>query len=388
LAPSPKSNVTAEEIGDVIILRWPGEQSGQSAHDKKPSTKETDPPGTARDNKQNTPLHLAARLFKCSEDGPCKCSDQEYTNQFRLVKHLFSWCPKALEQVNSDGQSPYLYRTAGYHASSAKNCRQKVEDEIAFFLKDQIMHLPDRDSVLDLLYGRSKGFRSLDLPGSGDSKREIHLDLSEVHMSASSSARKDDLLNFIRSLEFENILQYVQIPQYPFRKPGTSTRSPPPDSVETKPDKNGMGRRDFEEIFDVLKQKGVRKILRLVVDDDDACMHQDDVIEKALSAFEIEEFQWRKMDLSSLVLRHAVPRARSLRLFSSGNHSVLREWSGTDGLNQLGLVGYSSLGKHESKQFGFTQVLSWSGCSCGRSTSRSIGRQSRRQQREDMRKIS
>jgi hypothetical protein len=215
------------------------------------------------------------------------------------------------------------------------------QDDTTFFLKDQIMHLEDRDLVLELLYGRPmsspprlnprESKRSTSEPQPRQQEREIHLDLREVQISAPSSA-DDDLVNFIRKLEFEDILQYVQIPRHPFHRRGAS-RSPA-DANETKPGEDGVGRRDFRRIFEVLKKKGVRKIIRLIVDDDDACLHQDDVIEE-LGMFEIEEFQWTKMDMSSVVLRHAVSRVRKLRLFSSGNHSVLRDWSGLDGLNQL-----------------------------------------------------
>ncbi|KAI0400668.1 hypothetical protein F4802DRAFT_619718 [Xylaria palmicola] len=312
-APALDSNITSEEIGDGIILRWPKDLPDQStAHARKSPTKEAEHPGIFRNREGQTPLHLAAGFRQCKSD--------QRMSQFLLVKHLFFWCPQALD------------------SGSTKEHHHEKEDDISFFLRDQIMHLPDRDKVLELLYGRSKGLRSLALPGAAESKREIYLDLREVQMSASSSAKKDELLTFIRSLEFENILQYVQIPQYPFRKPGASIRPPATDVVEAKTNTTGIGRRDFEGIFDVLKEKGVRKILRLIVDDDDACLHQDDMIQEKLKDFEIEELQWRKMDLSSSVLRHAVPHARTLRLFSSGNHSVLRDWSSADGLNELGML--------------------------------------------------
>ncbi|KAF2967460.1 hypothetical protein GQX73_g6088 [Xylaria multiplex] len=191
-----------------------------------------------------------------------------------------------------------------YHLTPSQT-NEGTKRDIAFMLKDQIMHLPDRDKVLSLLYGRRIDPESTEknttLPESDGFEREIHLDLRELQM------------------------------------PKASSRPSPTDVVENKPSKDGTGRRDFKEIFDVLETKRVRKIHRLVVDDDDAYPHQDEIIE-TLSRFEIEEFQWNKMDLSSSVLCHAVPYVQTLRLFSSGNHSVLRDWSSVDGLNQLGLL--------------------------------------------------
>ncbi|KAI0102608.1 hypothetical protein GGR51DRAFT_527065 [Nemania sp. FL0031] len=321
-APSQQGTISSEEIGDAIILRWPGELPEKVAtRQNKQSMTKTKHPGSFLNEEKQTALHLAV--------GYCECTKEQSKAQLRLVKRLFSWCPKALERVNSAGHHPYLQRITSLSTIPTTQRHEQKEDNIAFFLKDKIMHLPDRDNVLDLLYGRSPG-RSV---------REIHLDLREVQMSASSSTRKKALLNFINGLKLESILQCVQISKYPFRDPGASSHSPTVDVVETKPDKGGTGRRDFKEIFDVLKEKGVLKIHRLIVDDDDACVHQDEIIE-ALSCFEIEEFQWRKMDLSSSVLREAAPKVQTLRLFSSGNYSVLRDWSSEDGLNQLNRVSY------------------------------------------------
>lgn len=113
------------------------------------------------------------------------------------------------------------------------------------------------------------------------------MDLREIQISAPSSSKKEDLLNFIDNLKFENILQYVQIPRHPFRLSGVSRQAL--DAVETKLSKEGTGRRDFESIFSMLLRKGVRKILRLIVDDDDAYLHHDEIIEQ-LEKFEIEDF--------------------------------------------------------------------------------------------------
>jgi hypothetical protein len=139
----------------------------------------------------------------------------------------------------------------------------------------------------------------------------------------------------VTSLKFENILQYVQIPRYPFR--GTATT--PSDDARTNRD--GVGRRDFELIFDLLYNKKVKKIIKLIVDDDEDIPHSDEIIEK-LSRFEIEEWDWRKMDICSEVIRTAAPDVQQVFLYSSGNNSVLRGWSCSDGLNQLKKVSIAS----------------------------------------------
>jgi hypothetical protein len=278
---------------------------------------------------KETLLHLAAAYSKCDDKG------QEL--QHNLVKRLFAWSPEAIKATDSEGRSPYLHRVLG--SSEARS----HQDKITFFLKDQIMHQQEEcDSILDLLYGRPVSSQAL---GSSQDpqrtrirqrEREIHIDLREIQLSAPSLSRKDELISFIKSLQFEDILQYVQIPQHPFRSPAVSRQVS--EVADIKPVKEGTGRRDFEAIFNALHKSGVRKILRLMVDDDESCPHQDELIESLGNQFQIEDFQWRKMDISSIVLRHASPHARKLHLFCSGNHSVLRDWSSKDGLSQLALV--------------------------------------------------
>lgn len=346
----PGDGIVSESVGDIVTLRWKAKASPERHQTARMSLTPTkmdssslafDLPGNAKPADTPTPLHLAAEYRECDP--------ASLEKQFNLVKHLFYWSKEWLKRTDQHGHSPYLRRVVGLGSKGAES------DDMTFFLKDQIMHLDDRDLVLDLLYGKPQpDTRQVTTPASEQlafelqhrrHEREIHLDLREIQISAPSSARQD-LTNFIGALEFEDILQYVQIPRYPFNARGASR--PSADASETKPGTNGAGRRDFDEIFKVLATKRVRKIIRLIVDDDDTCPHQDDVIER-LNKFDVEEFQWRKMDVSSVILRHAVPRVRTLRLFSSGNHAVLREWSSPDGLNRLRWVGDVCLVKEAGK---------------------------------------
>jgi hypothetical protein len=321
----PEADIWEEKSNDVVILSV----GGKPTVPQDPLSQE-EAENLPRDANGRTALHLAAEY--CQRDA---------SSQLEMVKRLFTWRPEALWTTDKCGHSPYLHRIV--------TCPSGVpeEDDIAFFLKDRIMHGMNRDSVLDLLYGKSvanlfsgqdvKNFKQPPVEASAPHRREereIHVDLREIQISAPSSS-KEDLLSFFKGLKFENILQYVQIPPHPFRTNENSL--PAPDISETKPGEKGTGRRDFDHIFDILRQKGVKKVMKLFVDDDDVCPHSDEVIEN-LKTFKIEVFHWKKMDLSSVVLKSAAAHARTLYLFSSGNHSVLRDWSSCDGLNQLGLV--------------------------------------------------
>jgi hypothetical protein len=159
--------------------------------------------------------------------------------------------------------------------------------------------------------------------------------------------------NLLNGMEFEDILQYVQIPSHPYSSHSGSKSSKEDSTLRKMEDvsDSGVGREDFKLIFDTLITKGVNKIVKLVVDDDETYPHRDDIIERlggveksgivVQRGIEIEEWDWKKLDISSAVLHKAAKSVKKIRLWSSGNHSVLRDWSGCDGLNQLDFVSLS-----------------------------------------------
>ncbi|KAG5772698.1 hypothetical protein H9Q72_001198 [Fusarium xylarioides] len=258
---------------------------------------------------ENTQLHTAAEFDDTSE--------ARQAIKLEMVKRIYKKHPEYLRTLNDREHSPYLHRVL-----SSKYKEGKLQnDDVAFFLKDQTLHIQDHDTVLSLLYGKVRG------------KLEIHLDLYEgQNLASRANAKRDDLITFLEKLEFEEILQYVHIPANPFQSDTSQTHEKQIASYSTS---DGVGRRDFSKIFDVLKdKKGVRKIIQLIVDDDTEYPHQDEVIE-SISEFNVEQLDWRKMDLSSRLLKTAAANATHLHLYSSGKECTLREWSGCDGLNQL-----------------------------------------------------
>lgn len=82
---------------------------------------------------------------------------------------------------------------------------------------------------------------------------------------------------------------------------------------------------DIPKLFDCLKRRGVRRIIRLEVDEDILFPHSDEVIAEAIAGLEIVEFNWRKTDMSLALLREH-SRTRKVHLHSSGNHAVLLDW--------------------------------------------------------------
>lgn len=148
--------------------------------------------------------------------------------------------------------------------------------------------------------------------------------------------------------EFETILQFVRIPQI-------SIDSPPPDlepTSENRPVRDIRAkrapkqRRDVEYVFRWLEEQGVVKILEVEVTDfgggqwaHGVDCHSDEVIERALSPFEVIVWNWKRYDICSSTILTAAPSVQKLYLYSRGNSAILLGWSGEDGLRRLKEVG-------------------------------------------------
>ena len=63
--------------------------------------------------------------------------------------------------------------------------------------------------------------------------------------------------------------------------------------------------------------------------------HSDEVIERALSPFEVIVWNWKRYDICSNTILTAAPNVQKLYLYSKGNSAVLLGWSGEDGLKKL-----------------------------------------------------
>ncbi|KAF8250914.1 hypothetical protein K440DRAFT_659149 [Wilcoxina mikolae CBS 423.85] len=284
------------------------------------------------DKNGNTLLHLVSAFNFAPAINFNPKPDPEILKpiQFDLVEKIISLFPNALTDEkaarNKAGESPYRYRVSTFRKSvSRREKSEKVstrpphEDKIAELLKDWYMHLK-RDEAIEYLY-----------EDGPECAPEIHFDLMELeNIPVDSAVGQDSLKGLITRLNFETILQYVRL-NPPFSKPrgGEQVKANGYSCIE------GIGRKDFESMFNLLANKGVKKIIKLMVTDDKDIPHSDVVIEE-LKKFEIEDWDWRKVDLCCETLFKAAPNARKITLYSSRNNAVLRSWSGTDGLNMFG----------------------------------------------------
>lgn len=95
-----------------------------------------------------------------------------------------------------------------------------------------------------------------------------------------------------------------------------------------------IGRKDLLFFFSWLKDKGVKHIIKVIVQDA-TDSHCDEVIETCLSGVQIDILDWSKPDLDPEMLCTAVPDVKELHLRWGGNNAVLRAWGEAEGLRML-----------------------------------------------------
>lgn len=77
------------------------------------------------------------------------------------------------------------------------------------------------------------------------------------------------------------------------------------------------------------------KIVKVIVIDDREPSHTDEAIETALTGFDVEIWDWKRVDLCSEVIFNAARNVKEISLYSSGNNAVLLGWSSKDGLGKF-----------------------------------------------------
>jgi hypothetical protein len=107
---------------------------------------------------------------------------------------------------------------------------------------------------------------------------------------------------------------------------------------EQKLKRQGLWEDDMDSlrsVFDLIRTKKVKKILRLTVTDNFERPCSDEVIEDCLRNFDIRYLDWRKYDLCIDVVLNAAPRVVELWLYSNSNNAVLRSWAASNGICYL-----------------------------------------------------
>ncbi|KAH8805997.1 hypothetical protein F5884DRAFT_801362 [Xylogone sp. PMI_703] len=183
-------------------------------------------------------------------------------------------------------------------------------------LKLHYLRTRKHDEAVDFLYGSAQ-------------ENQIYFDLYGCGPVISQNWIK----NGVDYLRFENVLQYVAVPQVRVEAPSAPQRR---GASKRTVKSDGKGRSDLVFLFKWLKgERNVETILKVIVDDLQEPAHSDEAIESALEGVGVEVWDWRKTDLCSEVIFKVAPMARIVHLYWSGNNSALRGWSEEEGLAKL-----------------------------------------------------
>jgi hypothetical protein len=137
-------------------------------------------------------------------------------------------------------------------------------------------------------------------------------------------------LDWLAKRPFEPLLQSVYIPSL------ETDEILPDREIAEKSWWKGSSRKDYFYIFYWLKHtKKVDRILSITVDDDPTNCHSDEIIEHAVKDFNIETWNWVKVDMCSDTIKAAAKKVRHLTLHWSGNRAVLKSWAAPNGLAEL-----------------------------------------------------
>ncbi|UKZ68919.1 uncharacterized protein TrAtP1_009937 [Trichoderma atroviride] len=194
-----------------------------------------------------------------------------------------------------------------------------IEDPVADAIRSHCLHNFDRGRIAECLYQ----------PGH---ERDIDFDLSGLPDPTISKSLLKCLSN---NLKLESILLYVALPKLTLDKceetSGENGKNGENGEKSTSPVKKSKV-ADLRDVFDWLRQNGVKSIITVTVIDHGHPSHSDEMIEEALKGFQVENWDWKRDDLCTDVIAASSNQIKSISLYSSGNNAVLMGWASSEGL--------------------------------------------------------
>lgn len=101
---------------------------------------------------------------------------------------------------------------------------------------------------------------------------------------------KEELFNeTFKVTKFDEVLKFVRFTNVTVKRRNTP-------QTKAQRSNGGLGRQDMEFFFDFLYKKGVRYILKAVVEENGCTVHSNEAIKNALDKMMIEHLDWQKMD--------------------------------------------------------------------------------------------
>lgn len=149
-----------------------------------------------------------------------------------------------------------------------------------------------------------------------------------------------DFLEGNLKVKFDTIISHLSLPKWTGAPPESETTKNRVPSTEAKP----WGPY-LEPVFERLRRRGVKDILKVEVDDIIQYPHSDEAIVRCLRDFNVRDLNWAKLDLSSTVINKAAKGVQNLTLQCSGREAVLLGWSCDDGLVKLEDVSLAPLSR-------------------------------------------
>jgi hypothetical protein len=115
-----------------------------------------------------------------------------------------------------------------------------------------------------------------------------------------SQIKKDITEKAFHATKFDEVLKFVHFPYV------TVIRPQGPKSKNERLS-GGFGRRDMEFFFNFLYNKGVRHILKVIVQESGQSVHSDEAIKTSLDRITVEHLDWRKLDCKHFYYHIALP---------------------------------------------------------------------------------
>ena len=301
----------------------------------------------AQDKKtEATPLLIAVRAFRIPKpkDG---IALMQLTHIIQLLVHKY---PKAIYHSTPGHETIYgeLLSYCSTKETGNGDHRLRVVD----ILKEAIIGDAGKSHQAKLNYLNPSNFSNGDTD-EPTVARKICLDLGTSEPIGAGFVNAIIKQSF-DVFKFESVLSYIRLP---------------PRKLSTMPIVQGKETDDletYEDIFKFLREEGVRKIFTVIVNDLTGQPHTDEMIINLLKGFEVEHWEWKKLDMNIETILRTAPHVKTVSLHSSGSYSALQGWACETGLITLknvsgtlerhsngGMLTASSLQKLMSRFTGF-----------------------------------
>ncbi|KAK3995330.1 hypothetical protein QBC44DRAFT_390115, partial [Cladorrhinum sp. PSN332] len=250
-----------------------------------------------------TPLHIAvaSHVTDSTPNGYCPHD---------VVRHLIQYRDTALLVTDETGKTPYQLR------HSQTRVGDDGVDETLEYMRIYILRTFEPEDALRALYPLGQ-------------ERTIELNLEGIE-----SQTLETYLDFMAGqFVWESVLRELFLPSL----------APKADPIEkVKGKEHSVNARAgtyplIPRVFQWLRRVGVRKIIRLVVQDDGLGRDYQESIVDALDGFQVEIWDWTRLDIPSHVLANSSSALRTVQLYySGGGGAVLRDWTSSQGFqNQI-----------------------------------------------------